>query len=166
MCVTVVARCRYNLNELDYEGTLRSRKFTRWYKRNKKTINTLVLTAPAFAFTLFHMDAQVFEYLRKDATMYVLAANEYYTPPPTNQGDLIPVNGTGVGQSFFQTHGVILLHMLIMGFLTLVVTTFLKFTGRGDLIPLIAFVGGGAILYEVLGLFMDIYQAILKFLSL
>nr|WP_245204226.1 SpoIIIAC/SpoIIIAD family protein [Ammoniphilus resinae] len=55
--------------------------------------------------------------------------------------------------------------MLIVGFLTLLVTTFLKFTGRGDLAPLVVFVGGGIILYEVIGLFNAIYKAIATFLQ-
>ncbi|MBP1934872.1 SpoIIIAC/SpoIIIAD family protein [Ammoniphilus resinae] len=69
------------------------------------------------------------------------------------------------GLGFFAGHGVILLHMLIVGFLTLLVTTFLKFTGRGDLAPLVVFVGGGIILYEVIGLFNAIYKAIATFLQ-
>ena len=55
--------------------------------------------------------------------------------------------------------------MLVVGFFTLVVSSFLKFTGRGDVIPLVAFVGGGIILYEVIGLFNDIYAACKTLLS-
>ncbi len=68
--------------------------------------------------------------------------------------------------SFFEGHGVILLHMLIIGFLTLVVTTFLKFTGRGDLAPLVMFIGGGVILYEVLELFQALYNGIVNFFNM
>lgn len=74
--------------------------------------------------------------------------------------------GSTGGFGFFAGHGVILLHMLIVGFLTLIVTTFLKFTGRGDLAPLVVFVGGGVILYEVIQLFNAIYQAIATFLKM
>lgn len=68
--------------------------------------------------------------------------------------------------SFFDGHGVILLHMLIVGFLTLVVTTFLKFTGRGDLAPLVIFVGGGVILYETIELFQALYDGIVRFFNM
>jgi hypothetical protein len=56
--------------------------------------------------------------------------------------------------------------MLIIGFVTLVVSTFLKFTGRGDLIPLVMFVGGAVILKECLGLFHSIYRDVSTFLNL
>lgn len=73
--------------------------------------------------------------------------------------------GTAGAFGFFDGHGVILLHMLIYGFLTLLISTFLKFTGRGDLVPLVVFVGGAVILYEVIGLFNDIYNAVKTFLN-
>lgn len=72
---------------------------------------------------------------------------------------------SGGAFGFFSGHGVILLHMLIYGFLTLLISTFLKFTGRGDLVPLVVFVGGAVILYEVIGLFNDIYKAVAGFLN-
>lgn len=65
---------------------------------------------------------------------------------------------------FFAGQGVILLHILIVGFLTLLVTTFLKFTGRGDLAPLVVFIGGGVILHETIGLFNSIYRDVATFL--
>lgn len=68
--------------------------------------------------------------------------------------------------SFFEGHGVILLHMLVVGFLTLVVTTFLKFTGRGDLGPLVVFIGGAIILYETLELFQALYNGIVNFFNM
>ncbi len=68
--------------------------------------------------------------------------------------------------SLMDGHGVILLNMLILGFITLLVTTFLKFTGRGDIVPLVAFVSGGIILYQVMGLFNDIYSGIAGFLRM
>ena len=77
-----------------------------------------------------------------------------------------PVFAQGVATGFFKGQGAILLHMLIVGFLTLVITTFLKFTGRGDLGPLVVFVGGGIILYETLGLFQLIYQGIVNFFNM
>ena len=78
---------------------------------------------------------------------------------------LAVATGTVVQTSFFGGKGAILLHMLVVGFFTLVVSSFLKFTGRGDIIPLVAFVGGGIILYEVIGLFNDIYAATKMLLS-
>lgn len=85
----------------DFEQVLQGRRFNRWYAKNKKAVDMLSLAAPVFTMTLFNV------------------------PPTFLLGNLaIPAAG------FFSGHGVILLHMLIAGFLTLVVTTFLKFTGQ------------------------------------
>lgn len=124
-------------------SVLNGRTFKRWYKRNRKIVNTLALMAPGLALALFGVSpASPLFSLFLPAAMPVMAA------------------GQSVPTSFFAGHGAILLHMLVAGFLTLVVTTFLKFTGRGDLIPLVVFVGGGVILYEVMGLYTDIYNAV------
>lgn len=74
-------------------------------------------------------------------------------------------NGQAVG-GFFDGYGRILLHMLVSGFLGMVVCAFLKFTGRGDVVPLVAFVCGGVILYEVMGLFQAIYARASVFLNM
>jgi hypothetical protein len=84
--------------------------------------------------------------------------------------EAVPVFADGAPKpsevSFFHGHGVILLHMLTVGFVTLVVTTFLKFTGRGEIVPLVVFVSGGVVLYEVLQLFKDIYREVATFLNM
>lgn len=85
------------------------------------------------------------------------------TPMVPQFKDAIEV-GT-VPTSFFGDKGAILLHMLTAGFFILVVSSFLKFTGRGDWIPLVAFVGGSIILYEIVGLFSDIYAAVFKLMA-
>lgn len=119
-----------------------SRKFTRWYNKHKKKIGLLASVA-------------VF------LTMKVLKVSPYFMA-----GILLPQLAIPVAGAFFDGHGVILLHMLIIGFLTLVVSTFLKFTGRGDLIPLVAFVGGAIILYECMQLFSDIYKGVQTFFNM
>lgn len=111
---------------LPFEDLVKKRSFTRWYRKNKRTVNTIASTA-VFTFAPQVAFAQ----------------------------------GT-----FFSGHGVILLHMLIIGFLTLCVTTFLKFTGRGDLAPLVMFVGGAVILYECMELFNDIYKGVEAFFNM
>lgn len=135
----------------DIDTVAKSRKFIRWYLRNKKVVNTLAVLTPAFTLTLFDLSpAMSHTLLTHSSDAIPVMASEVHTPPP----------------SFFSGHGVILLHMLLLGFITLVVTTFLKFTGRGDLAPLVVFVGGGVILYEVIGLFKDIYQEVATFLNM
>lgn len=126
----------------EYEEMMNGRSFTRWYRKNKKVMDRLAFSTPAFLMTAF-----------KVSPMFLLGT---VFPPLA-----IPVAGT-----FFSGHGVILLHMLIVGFLTLVVTTFLKFTGRGDLAPLVMFVGGGVILYECMQLFSDIYHGVETFFKM
>ena len=126
-----------------YEDVLQGRSFTRWYRRHRKVVPALAVTVPAFAMQLFGVS------------------------PSFLLGLLPPIAiPAAAGATFFSGHGVILLHMLIIGFLTLVVTTFMKFTGRGDLVPLIAFVGGGVILYECMQLFNDIYKGVEAFFSM
>lgn len=134
------------LNALKNAGisfeTIGSRKFTRWYNRNKKKVATLASVA-------------VF------VTMKTLKVSPYFMC-----GVLLPQIAIPVAGTFFSGHGVILLHMLIIGFLTLVVTTFLRFTGRGDLAPLVMFVGGAVILYECMQLFSDIYKGVQAFFNM
>jgi len=133
----------------DIDDILNGRSFTRWYKRNKKVVNTLALAAPAVAFTIFGVSPAMLSALLFKSSAVA-----------------IPVAAQGAQYSFWAGHGKILLDMLIVGFVTLVVTTFLKFTGRGDLAPLVVFVGGGIILYEVIGLFSAIYKAVATFFQL
>lgn len=130
------------LSWYEYEQILEGRSFARWYARNRKAVNALALTVPAFTMSLFGVSPMFFV------------------------GTLLPQIAIPVAGSFFSGHGVILLHMLIIGFLTMVVSTFLKFTGRGDLIPLVAFIGGGVILYETMQLFNDIYKGIATFFKM
>jgi hypothetical protein len=140
--IATLERMCPELNWFEYEQLIEGRSFTRWYVKNRKVINKLALATPAFAMTVF-----------KVSPMFLL-------------GTLLPPIAIPVAGSFFAGHGVILLHMLIIGFLTLVVTTFLKFTGRGDLAPLVMFVGGGVILYETLGLFKAIYTSVATFFNM
>ena len=119
--------------------------FKRWYRQNKKVIHTLAIAAPSFAFSLFGITPDITSFLFFNQAVPAFAPEGY---------------------SFWKGHGRILLDMLIVGFVTLVVTTFLRFTGRGELAPLVMFVGGGIILYEVIGLFKDIYKAVASFFQL
>ena len=143
----------------DFEAITESRSFTRWYHKNKKMVHRLALATPVFAFTLLGgIDATVVSHWLTTYTLLPVSST-------LNIPSIVPTSGA-VTASFIGTHGVILIHMLIIGFLTLVISTFLKFTGRGDIIPLVAFVGGGTILYEVMGLFKDIYVAVVQFLKI
>jgi hypothetical protein len=140
--IVALSKVAPELNWYEYEQILEGRSFSRWYAKNRKAVNALAFAAPAFAMTLFGV-----------SPMFLIGT---VFPPIA-----IPASG-----AFFDGHGVILLHMLIVGFLTLVVTTFLKFTGRGDLAPLVMFVGGGVILYEVLDLFKAIYNGVATFFNM
>lgn len=128
----------------DISAILNSRHFTRWYKKNHQIINTIAFTIPAFTMTLFG--------ITPGSPLFSLL-----NPAVTAEA------GTG---SFFQGQGAVLLHMLVVGFITLVLSSFLKFTGRGDFIPLVAFVAGGVILIEVINLFNSIYGAVRTLLSM
>lgn len=130
------------LNWYEYEQILEGRTFSRWYAKNKKAVNAIAMATPSVVMTMFGV-----------SPMFLM-------------GTLLPPLAVPVAGGFFDGHGVILLHMLVVGFLTMVVSTFLKFTGRGDLIPLVAFVGGGVILYETMQLFQDIYAGIKTFFSM
>lgn len=138
----------------DITTVARSRKFFRWYMRNKKAVHMLALVTPTFAMTLFGISHDMLTSLL-NLPSEAISAMAPATTEPKNEA-----------QAFFQGHGAILLHILLVGFLTLVITTFLKFTGRGDLSPLVVFVGGGIVLYEVLQLFKDIYTEVETFLGM
>lgn len=140
----VLRKLEPELNLYEYEQILEGRSFTRWYVKNRKVVNKLAIAAVPFAMALFHVSPLFL--------CGVLLPNA-----------ALPVAAVG---RFFDGYGVILLHMLIIGFLTLVVTTFLKFTGRGDLAPLVMFVGGGIILYECMGLFNAIYKGVQVFFNM
>lgn len=129
------------LNLFEYQQLLEGRSFSRWYAKNRKVINKLAFAAPVVAMSIFHV-------------------SPFFLAGVLLPHVAMPVAAVG---KFFDGYGVILLHMLIIGFLTLVVTTFLKFTGRGDLAPLVMFVGGGVILYECMGLFNAIYTGVQVF---
>jgi hypothetical protein len=128
------------MEDFDVPKILEGRRFRRWYARHKKTINVIA------GVTVF-------------CTLKVLKLSPYFLTPH------LAIPAAAVGK-FFDGYGVILLHMLIIGFLTLVVTTFLKFTGRGDLAPLVMFVGGAIILYECMGLFNAIYKGVQVFFNM
>lgn len=142
-----------NTSMQDIHALLGTRRFSRWYADNRKVIKKLAIVTPIFALALHGLTGELALTLFADPAMVAS------TLAP-------PAKGAVVQTSFFGGKGAILLHMLVAGFFTLVVSSFLKFTGRGDLIPLVAFVGGGIILYEVIGLFNDIYLAIKTMLSM
>lgn len=150
--VNMLRKLEPQLTIFEVEHVLAGREFTRWYLNNKKVMNMIALAVPAFTMTMFGFEPITFLNLAA-AVVPALA-------------DPNVVTAAAQGYSFWSGHGAILLHMLIVGFVTLVVTTFLKFTGRGDLAPLVVFVGGGVILYEVLGLFKAIYTGIATFFQL
>jgi len=136
------------LSELKYlhsELLPNNRKFIRWYKKHEKIVNTSVLLAPSLAIAAINV-------LLPGTALFTIFN-------PAFAVSTVPVNLLG-------EKGAILLHMMVIGFVTLVVSSFLKFTGRGDFIPLVMFVGGGIILYEVIGLFRDIYTGIATMLSM
>lgn len=151
----------------DVEVIVGSRSFVRWCGRHKGAIAGLLVCVPTFAMKLFGLELGSFAlslFTHKSTVAYGTshAATVAYggthgavaaMAAPAAAPTTVPTN-------FFGGKGAILLHMLIVGFLTLVVSSFLKFTGRGDLIPLVMFIGGAVILYEVIGLFTDIYTAI------
>lgn len=128
---------------------MEGRSFRRWYGKNKKVINKLAVAAPLVAMGLFGFTPGGFLTLASCVPVV---------------GGMVATASTGY--SFWNGNGALLLHMLVVGFVTLVITTFLKFTGRGDLVPLVVFVGGAIILYEVLGLFKLIYTAVAGFFQM
>lgn len=151
--VHLLRKLEPQLTVFELEHVLEGRAFTRWYLKNKKVVNMLAMAVPAFTMTMFGIEP--FSFLQ-------LAGHAVTAFAP--EGGVVAT--AAQGYSFWAGHGAILLHMLIVGFVTLVVTTFLKFTGRGDLAPLVVFVGGGIILYEVLGLFKAIYSGIATFFQM
>lgn len=138
----------------EVEFILQGRDFVRWYTNNKRVINLIAAAVPLFTLTMFGLDTHTFLGLASPA------APAYITDVT------LAAAAKAGGYSFWAGNGAILLHMLIIGFVTLIVTTFLKFTGRGDIAPLAMFVGGGVILYEVLGLFKSIYVGIATFFQM
>jgi hypothetical protein len=146
--VLTIKKKNPDLNFTDIEDLLGARAFTNWYKKNKKVINMLAMVTPSVICYMFGV-----------TPAFVFSGMEQAIPCITG-------GESSGGLGFFRGEGKILLHMLIAGFLTVVVTTFLKFTGRGDLIPLVVFVAGGIILKEVLALFQGIYNAVSTFLEL
>jgi hypothetical protein len=149
--VAMLRKLEPDLSLVEIEQVLEGRTFARWYCKNKKVVNMLALSVPAFTLAMFGITPGMLPalFMAKGVAVTAYAAG-----------------AAAQGYSFWAGHGAILLHMLVVGFVTLVVTTFLKFTGRGDLAPLVVFVGGGVILYEVLGLFKAIYQAVATFFRL
>lgn len=133
------------LSELKYLDFSSNRKFLRWYKRHEKVINSSAFLIPVLTIAAINV---------------LLPGTALFTVfNPAFPVSTVPVNLLG-------EKGAILLHMMVIGFVTLVVSSFLKFTGRGDFIPLVMFVGGGIILYEVIGLFRDIYTGIATMLNM
>jgi hypothetical protein len=145
------------LSIYELEHVLQGRRFTRWYLNNKKAVNALALAVPMFTMALFGIEP--FSFLQ-------LAAVAVPAFLPTDGAGGAIATAAGGGYSFWAGNGAILLHFLVVGFVTLIITTFLKFTGRGDLAPLVMFVGGAIILYEVLGLFKAIYTGIATFFQM
>lgn len=156
----------------DVNTILGSRRFIRWCMNNKKVIAALTIATPAFAFTMYKLVPGSFalEVLNAGKRAVDTSTVDLFSRTGSNviagDGAVSTFAAAAAGGGFFAGKGVILLHMLVCGFFTLVVSSFLKFTGRGDLIPLVAFVGGAAILYEVIGLFTDIYSAIATMLNM
>lgn len=142
-----------SLSPTDIATVYSTRRFARFVSRYAKPLTLLARCAPIVALTFFH-----------PSFVHAAAAGAAVAVASSAGAPGAPGEGEGAF-GFFQGHGAILLHMLIVGFLTLLVTTFLKFTGRGDLAPLVVFVGGGVILYEVIQLFNDIYHAVKTFLA-
>lgn len=132
----------------ELEKVSQLRKFRRWCEQNKGFIHACALATPIMVTVLFQLAPSM---------THTLVTSE--AVPAFATTDTSPA-------SIFSGHGVILLHMLVLGFVTLVVTTFLKFTGRGEIIPLVVFVGGGVILLEVLKLFKAIYHEVETFINM
>jgi hypothetical protein len=151
--IAMLRKFEPTLSLAEIELVLQGRTFTRWYRRNKKTVNALALVTPVFAMSMFGISPGI------------LPALLFGKAVPAGMASVTAMAAAGSGD-FWSGHMGILLHMLVLGFVTLVITTFLKFTGRGDLAPLVVFVGGGAILYEVIGMFKDIYNAVAMFFQM
>lgn len=145
----------------DLDLVLQLRKFRRWYVKNRKVMHTLALVVPVATIALYQISPEFFTTLATTPSPASEAIPAMASLPVMDPG-----NDRVSDTSFFSGHGAILLHMLTVGFVTLVVTTFLKFTGRGDIVPLVVFVSGAVILYEVIGLFKAIYSEVETFLNM
>lgn len=151
----------------DITAVISCRRFVRWYDKNGKVISVLLGLAPAFGMIMHGFTASTaIVAFGTPAGSTVHAFPSAVASIALKEGAKEGAKAVATEGGFFSGHGKILLHMLIVGFVTLVVSSFLKFTGRGDLIPLIAFVGCSVILLEVLRLFGDIYTAIKTFINM
>jgi hypothetical protein len=140
---------------------LGSRQFIRWYTNNKKVATAVIVATPLFALTAFGLHGSLGLSILAQPIPSFPGTVEHVVPAfPMAVTTLAPVGLATSNVSFFSGNGVILLHIMLVGFFTLIVSSFLKFTGRGDMIPLVAFIGGAIILKEVIGLFNQIYGAI------
>jgi hypothetical protein len=151
----------------DIEFILQGRKFERWYDKNKKMVAVLGMAVPALIcvstglppITLLSMAAQMVvpAFIPQQASHAYKAVDSV--------GAMAQAASGGGAFGLFSGDGAVLLHFLIIGFVTLIITTFLKFTGRGDLAPLVMFVAGGVMLLEVITLFNHIFGAVKTFLT-
>ena len=135
---------------------LKSRAFIHWFsKYSSKLLLCIPLVAQQFPCLLAQNTAAQF-FIHDTPSQVVLAASEEIPLPKVFTDETS--GGLLAGK------GYIILQILVVGFLSLVVSTFLKFTGRGDLIPILTFISGSVILYECMGLFWSIYEGIKYFL--
>lgn len=152
----------------DLEVILKSKKFIEWYNKNGKKVMVIIAFLPYIAKALaglpvFHQFLSVGPQAVPCGTFQLaeaaVEATEKLEPS-------LPAAFTApVKPGLLSDKGYILLHIMVLGFISLVISTFLKFTGRGDLIPLITFVGGCVVLYECIGLFWSIYESIVYVLT-
>ena len=159
-----IIECKAMFPENTIDGTsaiVGSRSFVRWFINNKKAISVLLVATPVFALASFGLTSSFgLNLLTQPIVPSFPGSVNELMPAIPNTVACVATKAVSGNASFFSGNGVILLHIMIMGFFTLVVSSFLKFTGRGDMIPLVAFIGGMLILKEVIGLFNDVYGAI------
>lgn len=164
--VNTLRKCVPDAELYDLEFILQGRRFERWYDKNKKIIGVLASVTPALVGVMTGLSA--LQLVTMTASMVVPHLLHAPATHAFQVSDSVATmaQASGGALGLFSGDGAILLHFLIIGFVTLIITTFLKFTGRGDLAPLVMFVAGGVMLVEVIQLFNHIYSAVKTFLTM
>lgn len=144
----------------DIETILKGRRFIEWYSKNGRMISLLISLTPAVAYSLVKLP--IFNgFLNTNVSPVMSSAFQIVEAATEDNKVPLPKAFTAeIKPGFMSGVGYIILHVMVIGFLSLVVGTFLKFTGRGDLVPILTFISGGVILYECCTLFYAIYEAI------
>lgn len=158
--VNLLRKLEPQLKLHEVEFVLQGRHFMRWYMKNESILlKGLSAGVPAAAVAMFGVDLLNTAMLMSKGVSIKAAV-----------GGAIPAmaaaSNFGPAFGFLNGPGGILLHFLGIGFLTLVIMTYLKLTGRGDLAPMVMFVSGIAILIEVIVLFKSLYTEVSTLLQM